>query len=209
MNIEERVARLEARVEIQELLVRYTLLIDDHDFDALGDLFTADARFGRPGSAHEGREAIVANYRAKGDQYPISLHVARGLVLDLVDDDHARGQVVGFSEQASSEHTVITAFRYDDHYRREEGRWRFAVRDVRTLYAHDARRAGRWWVVLGRAQPLAASRPERGGPAAGLIDPVRTTGAMPASRSDNRRQEAHHVSARRQLRPPRGPLGVR
>jgi 3-phenylpropionate/cinnamic acid dioxygenase small subunit len=134
-TLEQRIARLEDRAEIQELLVRYTLLIDDHDYDALGELFTADARFGSPGGAHLSRSDIVANYRARGAQYPISLHIARGLVLEFDDDDHARGQVPGFSEQASDEHTVITAFRYDDTYRREDGRWRFASRDVRTLYA--------------------------------------------------------------------------
>jgi hypothetical protein len=134
-TLDERIARLESRAEIQELIVRYTLLIDDHDFDALGRLFTEDARFGSPGGAHVGRDTIVANYRARGAQYPISLHVARGLVLEFDDADHARGQVPGFSEQASEEYTVITAFRYDDVYRREDGQWRFAARDVRTLYA--------------------------------------------------------------------------
>ena len=134
-TLADRIARLEARAEIQELLVRYALLIDDHDFDALGALFTADARFGSPGGAHVGRADIVANYRARGAQYPISLHVARGVVLEFDDDEHAHGQVQGFSEQAGGEQTVITAFRYDDAYRREDGHWRFASRDVRTLYA--------------------------------------------------------------------------
>lgn len=139
-DLERRVARLEARAEIHELLVRYTLLIDDHDFDALGELFTEDAVFGSPGGAHTGRDAIVANYRLRGEQYPISLHVVRGLVLDFADDEHARGQVPGFSEQAtgdqaSSGHTIVTAFRYDDEYARVDGRWRFAARRVRTLYA--------------------------------------------------------------------------
>ena len=135
MTLEARVARLEARAEIQELLIRYTLLIDDHEFEALGELFAPDARFGSPGSAHVGREAIVANYRELGDLYPITLHEARGVVLDFVDDDHARGQVLGFSEQANQQHTVITSFRYADRYVRLGGRWRFAERAVRTLYA--------------------------------------------------------------------------
>jgi hypothetical protein len=134
-SLERRIARLESRAEIAELLTRYTFLIDDHEFDALGGLFTPDARFGSPGSAHVGREAIVANYRALGDLYPITLHEARGFVLDFVDDDHARGQVTGFSEQASARHTVITSFRYSDEYVRLDGRWRFASRQVRTLYA--------------------------------------------------------------------------
>ena len=101
-SLDRRIARLEARAEIAELLARYAFLIDDHEFDALGELFTPDARFGSPGSTHVGREAIVANYRALGDLYPITLHEARGFVLDFLDDSRARGQVLGFSEQASA-----------------------------------------------------------------------------------------------------------
>jgi hypothetical protein len=134
-SLDVRLARLEARQEIQELLVRYTFLIDGHEFDALGELFAGDARFGSPGSSHTGRAAIVANYRRLGDLYPITVHEARGSVIEFVDDDHATGQVLGFSEQANDQHTVITSFRYLDEYERADGRWRFAAREVRTLYA--------------------------------------------------------------------------
>ena len=134
-SVERRIARLEARAEIAELLARYAFLIDDHEFEALGELFAPDARFGSPGSTHAGREAIVANYRALGEVYPITLHEARGFVLEFLDDDHARGEVLGFSEQASDRNTVVTSFRYADEYVRLDGRWRFASRQVRTLYA--------------------------------------------------------------------------
>ena len=43
--------------------------------------------------------------------------------------------MLGFSEQASGRHTVVTSFRYDDEYVRLDGRWRFASRQVRKLYA--------------------------------------------------------------------------
>jgi len=135
LSLERRIARLEARAEIAELLTRYAFLIDDHEFEALGQLFAPDARFGSPGSTHVGREAIVANYRALGQVYPVTLHEARGFVLEFTDDEHARGEVLGFSEQASERHTVITSFRYSDEYVRLDGRWCFAARLVRTLYA--------------------------------------------------------------------------
>jgi SnoaL-like domain len=156
-SLERRIARLESRAEIAELLARYAFLIDDHEFDALGELFTPDARFGSPGSTHVGREAIVANYRALGDLYPVTLHEARGFVLEFTDDEHARGQVTGFSEQASDRHTVITSFRYDDDYVRLHGRWRFASRRVRTLYAmtHAELASG------GLARPLRKRWPHR------------------------------------------------
>lgn len=139
-----RIARLEARAAIQDLLVRYAFLIDDHDFDALGDLFTAGARFGSPGSTHEGRDDIVANYRRLASVYPVSLHEARGSVIEFLDDDHASGRVLGFSEQANDEHSVITSFRYHDEYVRQDGHWRFAARHVLTLYAmtHSEMAAG-------------------------------------------------------------------
>jgi hypothetical protein len=174
-SLERRIARLESRAEIAELLARYAFLIDDHEFDALGELFTPDARFGSPGSTHTGREAIVANYRALGDLYPITLHEARGFVLDFLDEEHARGQVLGFSEQASARHTVITSFRYDDEYVRldgRDGRWRFASRQVRTLYAmtHAELAAGglatrlrkRWPHRTPAPAELPAYRPDAG-----------------------------------------------
>ena len=65
----------------------------------------------------------------------MTLHEARGSVIEFVDDDHATGRVVGFSEQANAQHTVITSFRYYDDYARLDGRWCFASREVRTVYA--------------------------------------------------------------------------
>jgi len=152
-SLEARIARLEARAEIQELLVRYALLIDDHDFDALGELFAPEAAFGSPGSNHVGRAAIVANYRRLGDLYPVSLHEARGGVVDFVAEDRALGQVLGFSEQANDQHTVITSFRYSDEYVRLDGRWLFAARQVRTLYAMthaELARGGLAWELRKR-----------------------------------------------------------
>lgn len=134
-SLESRIARIEARQQIEQLLHRYAQLVDDHEFIALGRLFAVDATFGSPGSTSTGREAITAMYVDRGDLYPISLHVVHGLVLDLDDDDHAHGTVQGFSEQANAEHTVITQFRYHDRYVRVDGEWLFASRTVLTLYA--------------------------------------------------------------------------
>lgn len=61
------------------------------------------------------------NYRKLGELYPITLHEARGVVLEFSSDDRARGHVQGFSEQDNDTHTVITSFRYADEYVRVEG----------------------------------------------------------------------------------------
>ena len=135
ISLESRIARIEARQEIQQLLNRYAVLIDDHEFDALGRLFALDATFGSPGGTTTGRDAITAMYTDRGDLYPVSLHVVHGLVLDFDDDEHAHATVLGFSEQANADKTVITQFRYHDEYVCVDGEWLFASRQVLTLYA--------------------------------------------------------------------------
>ena len=156
-TLESRTARLEARAEIEDLLHRYAFLIDDHEFDALGQLFTENAVFGSPGSRHETRAVITENYRNRGVLYPVSLHIVQGSVIEVLDATHARGQVQGFSEQASEVNTVITSFRYHDEYERVDGRWLFASRIVLTLYAmtHAELAAG------GLAQDLRKRWPHR------------------------------------------------
>jgi SnoaL-like domain len=135
LSLESRIARLEARQEISQLLNRYALHIDDHEFEALGRLFTLDATFGSPGRVTTGRAEITAMYADRGALYPISLHIVHGLVLDFDDDDHAHATVLAFSEQANDSQTVITQFRYHDKYVRVDGDWLFAGRNVLTLYA--------------------------------------------------------------------------
>jgi SnoaL-like domain len=154
---ESRLARIEARLEIQELLNRYAILIDDHEFEALGRLFGVDASFGSHGRTTTGRDAITAMYVDRGDLYPVSLHVVHGVVLEFDDDDHARGTVLAFSEQANAEQTVITQFRYQDEYVRIDGQWLFASRRVLTLYAmtHAELAAG------GLTHPLRKRWPHR------------------------------------------------
>lgn len=156
-SIGDRLRRLESRAAIGELLTRYALLLDDHSFDAVGELFAADAAFGSPGNLHHGRAAIVANYRAAAELYPLSLHEVHGFVLDDLDDDAAAGTVIGYSEQASDTTSVVTSFRYADRYRRQGDRWVFAAREVSTLYAmtHTERAAG------GLARPLRKRWPHR------------------------------------------------
>ncbi len=65
--------------------------------------------------------------------------------VEFVDDDHARGTVIGYAELGNAETTITTSIRYQDDYRREDGRWRFARRTVLSRLRHaslDDRAAG-------------------------------------------------------------------
>ena len=140
MDDSQRLARVEARLELQELLGRYALAVDDHDAGALADCFTRDAVFVSPNSPPSvGRDAVVAFFRERFHRYGPTLHVPLFQVLHELSEHSARATVVACAELATTDDTLVTAFRYEDEYIPDGGRWRFRRRDVRTLYAMPLR----------------------------------------------------------------------
>ena len=154
-SLEQRVRRLEDRFAINDLVVAYATLLDDAQWDALGQLFTEDGVFASPNSTTSGRAAIVENFKVKHAPFPVTWHDPHGIAVEFDDDDHARGTVIGYAELASAEATVVTSIRYQDDYRREDGRWRFAQRHVLSLYGMTLSGAGRRGAGRRRAQALA------------------------------------------------------
>jgi hypothetical protein len=135
-----RLARVEARLELQELLGRYALAVDDHDTEALAECFIEGAVFASPNSPPTvGRDAVVEFFRVRFDRYGATLHVPLFHVLHELAEHDARGTVVARAELATADDTVVTAFRYEDEYEREGERWRFRRREVRSLYAMPLR----------------------------------------------------------------------
>jgi hypothetical protein len=133
-SLEQRVRRLEDRFAINDLVVRYATLLDDAQWDDLGELFTEDGVFASPNSTTVGRAAIVENFKAKHAPFPVTWHDPHGIVVEFDGDDLARGTVIGYAELGSPDVTVATSIRYQDDYRREGGRWRFARRHVLSVY---------------------------------------------------------------------------
>ena len=133
-SLERRVQRLEDRFAINDLVVNYATLLDDAQWDALGQLFALEGVFASPNSTTVGREAIVANFKVKHAPFPATWHDPHGIAVEFDDDDHARGTVIGYAELASADNAMVTSIRYQDDYVREDGRWRFARRHVLSLY---------------------------------------------------------------------------
>jgi hypothetical protein len=133
-SLENRIQRLEDRFEISDLLVRYAVLLDDCRFDAVGDLFTADGVFASPNSTTTGRSDIIANFKTKHAPFVMTLHDPHSSFATFTDEDHAKGTVIGYAELANAETTIVTFIRYQDDYRREDGAWRFASRNVLSVY---------------------------------------------------------------------------
>ena len=133
-TLEQRVQALEDRFAINDLLVRYAVLLDDRRFDEVGHLFTEDGVFSSPNSRTVGRSAIVENFRVKHDGFIATWHDPHASLAALSDADHAQGTVIGYAELAGPDHAITTSIRYQDDYRRVDGRWLFASRHVLSLY---------------------------------------------------------------------------
>ncbi len=133
--MEQRIKRLEDRSAINDLVVSYATLLDDAQWDALGELFTLDAVFGSANSTTIGRTAIIENFKVKHAPFTATWHDPHGIVVDLVDENHATGTVIAYAELGAPDLTLSTSIRYHDDYRREGNVWRFAKRHVLSLYS--------------------------------------------------------------------------
>jgi hypothetical protein len=134
-SLEQRVRLLEDRLAINDLVVRYAILLDDAQWDALGDLFMHNGIFASVNSTTTGREAIIENFKVKHAPFNATLHDPHGMVVDFIDENRAKGTVIGYAELGQRDLTLVTSIRYQDDYQRDEGVWRFAKRQVLSLYS--------------------------------------------------------------------------
>jgi uncharacterized protein (TIGR02246 family) len=136
-DLATRIDRLEAESAIRALTARYCFAIDNHDLDAVGDLFTKDARvFSLDGVMDaRGRDAVVHQYEQRFAVLGPSNHVSHDHWIRFGDDpDQAQGSLSAHAELWRNETTMVTALRYDDVYCREAGVWRFQQRALSFLY---------------------------------------------------------------------------
>lgn len=136
-DLNARVDRLEAESAIRALAARYCFAIDNHDLEAVADLFTADARvYSRDGVMDaKGREAVIGQYEQRFSVLGPSNHVSHDHLIWFGEDpDTARGLLSAHAELWRNETMMVTALRYEDIYQREAGKWRFQERALSFLY---------------------------------------------------------------------------
>lgn len=167
MDLERRIRRLEDRAELNDLIVDYFLASDGDDFEGIAASFTEDAVFSASGApAGKGRAGITAFIRGARAHMGLTLHTPNYVRLRFEDDDHASGIVGAHLELVIGNETLFGAVRYIDAYRREDGRWRIAARDMRTIHIAP-------WSDVGEAMASAT--------------PARWTGAEPGQSDYPRR----------------------
>ena len=167
-DLETRLDRLEAERDIRALAARYCFAIDNHDLTAVRELFTAEARvWSRDGVMDAtGRDAILRQYEGRFAVLGPSNHISHDHWIRFGGDpDLATGLLSAHAELWRNETMMVTALRYDDIYRREQGVWRFQERALSFLYYVPL---GQYPGILGAAdrmrayeQPAAADYPEK------------------------------------------------
>ena len=135
-NVEQRLARIEARAALNDLVARYCAAVDDRNLESLANLFTQDGYFGHVGGAGaQGRASIYEYYRGRLQDIPYSFHYPHTHTVDVYDEGHAIGEVTAHAEMGrQSLPPLVAALRYSDEYRFDEGAWRFARRELRFFY---------------------------------------------------------------------------
>ena len=134
-TLENRVRKLEDRAELHDLVATYFQATDDDDYARLSDCFTRDATFaasGYPDSA--GRAAITEFLKMARSGMGQTVHTPNYVHLDFEGADMATGTVAAHLELGIGEATYFAAVRYLDRYRRDEGQWRIARREMRAIH---------------------------------------------------------------------------
>jgi nitroreductase len=110
--------------EITNLLSRYCRTLDDRQFDDMAELLAEDVRF-EMGDVTESRQELFEHMTK--NLWPPGRHLCMNPYV-VVDGDTAHADSDWIWLDPSN--TIAHAGRYSDDFRREDGRWVFAVRRI-------------------------------------------------------------------------------
>jgi ketosteroid isomerase-like protein len=113
--------------EIRRVLAKYCRAIDDRDFQALGAIWTPDARLLIGRRTFEGRDAIVAVIREAGSRSAPGAHASHNVEISLAGPRaEATSEYLAFS----SDRQLDTAGRYTDEFVKVDGEWFLSQRRI-------------------------------------------------------------------------------
>lgn len=137
-DLATRLDRIESRIAIEDLCLRYCLACDDRDIAALGACFTDDVSISATNGSMKagGREAALAMFNAMFAVRGPGFHWThdRRIRFDENDADRATGLILAHAETCPAGRVSVAGIRYSDSYRREEDRWLFAARVLDFVY---------------------------------------------------------------------------
>lgn len=131
-DLERRVRELEDRDEIRELTARYCHCVAAADAAGIVDLFCGDGSFTMGPRSVKGRAELERFYTAIAGQPPLPF--IQNHVIDDLRGDEARGRCSVEIRMVQNGEPITAAGWYDDHYRRDGARWRFAARSFHVFH---------------------------------------------------------------------------
>jgi uncharacterized protein (TIGR02246 family) len=138
MDLEARIARLEAESQIRQLIARYCFTIDDRLHEDIAALFTDDATLTSADGVMNatGVDAIMKTYEGRFAALGPGAHYMHDVQIDFVGDgtQEATGRVAGHAELWRNGQMMVCAIRYKDVYRNTPQGWRFHSREISFLY---------------------------------------------------------------------------
>lgn len=129
LSLEQRVARLEDIDQIRKLKSEYHVLINDCRFSEFAELFTEDATvdmgyMGGEESSWHGRDEIAEKFSAIPQHLQQIKQFIHNHMIE-VDGDTAIGWAFLEARYGSGGTSYNVAGKYEDTYRRVDGRWLF------------------------------------------------------------------------------------
>jgi ketosteroid isomerase-like protein len=137
------------RMALRDLVERYALAVDNRDLDTVVELFIDDGillSHLMPGTektplARQGHDELRRVLKLGLAQYMATTHVIGGHVIELAGDE-ATGDTTCIAHHVYQGDDVeirllVMAIHYEDRYRRQQGRWRFAERRLRLQWSED------------------------------------------------------------------------
>jgi hypothetical protein len=134
--IERRIAALEDREAIYDLVKDYCNAIDDRDIDKYASLMAEHVELCQfeGGNRRIGRQAVRDWMEWRFTQWGLSRHYPLNHRITLLNESDGKGIVNGWAEMAMDNKIYVIAIRYYDDYIREYGAWRFARRETAMYY---------------------------------------------------------------------------
>jgi hypothetical protein len=123
------------REAIRDLVALYAILRDDHQIDALMECFAPDGTFVSGGREITGHEALREWYLGNMRRNTFSHHIPHSCVIQLDSATTASGIVTGTAEFPNPETLIVGSYRWYDDYVKIDGRWVFARRDHKWMFA--------------------------------------------------------------------------
>lgn len=129
MDLEQRVARLEAIEAIRQLKALYFQACDRKDPDAVRDCFPPgdiDLCYGRIGSFSDREDMLAVFTRLACQPHIVEMHHGQNPRIEILDENNATGVWGLYYYMIDTRRQTVTQLAgfYDDAYVRSDGQWR-------------------------------------------------------------------------------------